>query len=218
MRSRRPVPSRGCAAAQQGNRCFLGKLRAGVSTAAAKIPCRTVVVGVMVELQQCDKAESRRCSAPQSTPQRRPRSPAGGAPGHRQAEERCRKATRPGRFHVVACRPGNYAISQVSSVRMRYAIGERKVFDPYFVEDATGESAAGIRTGGYPTCTVSPSSAARGCSSAASRSCSTRRRSRCVATSAPGLGSPLPHLFRDWAHPSIPAPGLGSTPPYLRRD
>ncbi len=49
------------------------------------------------------------------------------------------------------------------------------------------------------------------------------------ATPAPGLGSPLPHLHRDWAHPShicagtgLPpatsAPGLGSPLPHLRRD
>jgi hypothetical protein len=48
-------------------------------------------------------------------------------------------------------------------------------------------------------------------------------------TSAPGLGSPLPHLRRDWARPShicagtgLPpptsAPGLGSPLPHLRRD
>jgi hypothetical protein len=30
------------------------------------------------------------------------------------------------------------------------------------------------------------------------------------ATSAPGLGSALPHLRRDWAHPATSAPGLGS--------
>jgi hypothetical protein len=49
------------------------------------------------------------------------------------------------------------------------------------------------------------------------------------ATSAPGLGSPLPHLRRDWAHPShiragtgltppTSAPGLGPSLPHLRRD
>jgi hypothetical protein len=33
------------------------------------------------------------------------------------------------------------------------------------------------------------------------------------ATSAPGLGSPLPHLRRDWAHPlTTSAPGLGLPP------
>jgi hypothetical protein len=47
-------------------------------------------------------------------------------------------------------------------------------------------------------------------------------------TSAPGLGSPLPHLLRDWAHPShiysgtwlapaTSAPGLGSPLPHLLR-
>jgi hypothetical protein len=50
-----------------------------------------------------------------------------------------------------------------------------------------------------------------------------------AATSAPGLGPPLPHLRRDWAHPATSAPGLGliaatSAPglgsllPHLRRD
>jgi hypothetical protein len=48
-------------------------------------------------------------------------------------------------------------------------------------------------------------------------------------TSAPGLGSPLPHLYRDWARPchictgtglapATSAPGPGSTLPHLRRD
>jgi hypothetical protein len=48
-------------------------------------------------------------------------------------------------------------------------------------------------------------------------------------TSSPGLGSPLPHLRRDWAHPdhicagtgrtpTTSAPGLGSPRPHLRRD
>ena len=48
-------------------------------------------------------------------------------------------------------------------------------------------------------------------------------------TSAPGLGSPLPHLRQDWAHPShicagtgltapTSAPGLGSPLPHLRQD
>ena len=48
-------------------------------------------------------------------------------------------------------------------------------------------------------------------------------------TSAPGLGSPLPHLYRDWARPchictgtglapATSAPGPGSTFPHLRRD
>ena len=32
-------------------------------------------------------------------------------------------------------------------------------------------------------------------------------------TSAPGLGSPLPHLHRDWAHPSHICTGTGLTPP-----
>jgi hypothetical protein len=33
------------------------------------------------------------------------------------------------------------------------------------------------------------------------------------------LGSPLPHLHRDWAHPcSISSPGLGPPLPHLRRD
>jgi hypothetical protein len=32
-------------------------------------------------------------------------------------------------------------------------------------------------------------------------------------TSAPGLGSPLPHLRRDWAHPSHICAGTGLTPP-----
>ena len=50
-----------------------------------------------------------------------------------------------------------------------------------------------------------------------------------AATSAPGLGSPLPHLHRDWAHPghictgtgltpATSAPGLGSPRPHLHRD
>ena len=50
-----------------------------------------------------------------------------------------------------------------------------------------------------------------------------------VLTSAPGLGSPLPQLHRDWAHPchictgtllirATSAPGLGSPVPHLRRD
>jgi hypothetical protein len=38
------------------------------------------------------------------------------------------------------------------------------------------------------------------------------------ATSAPGLGSPLPYLHRDWAHAATSAPGLGSPLPYLHRD
>jgi hypothetical protein len=49
------------------------------------------------------------------------------------------------------------------------------------------------------------------------------------ATSAPGLGSTLPHLRRDWAqlchictgtglNSATSAPGLGSTLPHLRRD
>jgi hypothetical protein len=49
------------------------------------------------------------------------------------------------------------------------------------------------------------------------------------ATSAPGLGSPLPHLRRDWARPchictwtglssATSAPGLGSALPHLHRD
>ncbi len=48
-------------------------------------------------------------------------------------------------------------------------------------------------------------------------------------TPAPGLGSPLPHLRRDWAHPchicagtgltpATSAPGLGPPLPHLRRD
>jgi hypothetical protein len=39
------------------------------------------------------------------------------------------------------------------------------------------------------------------------------------ATSAPGLGSPLPHLRRDWAHP-LPhlCTGTGLTPAHLCRD
>ncbi len=40
---------------------------------------------------------------------------------------------------------------------------------------------------------------------------------RTAATSAPGLGSPLQHLHRDWAHPTS-SPGLGSPCPHLRRD
>ena len=51
----------------------------------------------------------------------------------------------------------------------------------------------------------------------------------CHATSAPGLGSPLPHLRWDWAHSfhicagtgltaSTSAPGLSSPLPHLRRD
>ena len=55
------------------------------------------------------------------------------------------------------------------------------------------------------------------------------RVGRTAATSAPGLGSPLPHLRRDWAHPchicartgltpATSAPGLGSPRPHLRRD
>ena len=50
-----------------------------------------------------------------------------------------------------------------------------------------------------------------------------------AATSAPGLGSPLPHLPRDWTHPSnictgtglaaaTSAPGLGSPLPHRHRD
>jgi hypothetical protein len=53
-------------------------------------------------------------------------------------------------------------------------------------------------------------------------------KSHC-ATSAPGLGSTLPHLRRDWARrchictgtgltPATSAPGLGSSPPHLHRD
>ena len=49
------------------------------------------------------------------------------------------------------------------------------------------------------------------------------------ATSASGLGSPLPHLHRDWAHPchictgtglapATSAPGLGSPLPHPHRD
>jgi hypothetical protein len=49
------------------------------------------------------------------------------------------------------------------------------------------------------------------------------------ATSAPGLGSSLPHLHRDWAHhchictgtgltPATSAPRLGSPLPHLHRD
>ena len=49
------------------------------------------------------------------------------------------------------------------------------------------------------------------------------------ATSAPGLGSPPPHLHRDWANPchicagngltpATSAPGLGEPLPHLRRD
>ena len=49
------------------------------------------------------------------------------------------------------------------------------------------------------------------------------------ATSAPGLGAPVPHLHRDWAHPchictgtwlahATSAPGLGPTLPHLHRD
>jgi hypothetical protein len=49
------------------------------------------------------------------------------------------------------------------------------------------------------------------------------------ASSAPGPGSPLPHLRRDWAHPCLictgtgrspatSAPGLGSPLPHLHRD
>ena len=42
-----------------------------------------------------------------------------------------------------------------------------------------------------------------------SQCCSSRCSPRAPpATSAPGLGSPLPHLRRDWAHPC----------PHLRRD
>ena len=42
---------------------------------------------------------------------------------------------------------------------------------------------------------------------------------RAAATSAPGLGSPLPHLHRDWAHPpTTSTPGLGAPLPHLRRD
>jgi hypothetical protein len=50
-----------------------------------------------------------------------------------------------------------------------------------------------------------------------------------LPASAPGLGSPLPHLHRDWARPchicagtglapATSAPGLGSPLPHLRRD
>ena len=55
------------------------------------------------------------------------------------------------------------------------------------------------------------------------------RTGRTAATSAPGLGAPLPHLHRDWAHPLLictgtgltpatSAPGLGSLLPHLHRD
>jgi hypothetical protein len=37
--------------------------------------------------------------------------------------------------------------------------------------------------------------------------------SSCRATSAPGLGSSLPHLRRDWAHPCHICAGTGLTPP-----
>ena len=36
---------------------------------------------------------------------------------------------------------------------------------------------------------------------------------RAAPASAPGLGSPLPHLHRDWAHPSHICTGTGLTPP-----
>jgi hypothetical protein len=40
-----------------------------------------------------------------------------------------------------------------------------------------------------------------------------------LPASAPGLGSPLPHLHRDWARPlATSAPGLGSPRPHLHRD
>ncbi len=35
---------------------------------------------------------------------------------------------------------------------------------------------------------------------------------RFAATSAPRLGSPLPHLHRDWAYPAACAPRMGSPP------
>ena len=39
------------------------------------------------------------------------------------------------------------------------------------------------------------------------------------STSAPGLGSPHPHLHRDWAHPSHICSGTGLISlPHLRRD
>ncbi len=38
------------------------------------------------------------------------------------------------------------------------------------------------------------------------------RRARCDPTSAPRLGSPLPHLRRDWAHPCHICAGTGLTP------
>jgi hypothetical protein len=38
------------------------------------------------------------------------------------------------------------------------------------------------------------------------------------ATSAPGLGSPPPHLHRDWAHPRHICTGTGLIPPHLHRD
>ena len=59
---------------------------------------------------------------------------------------------------------------------------------------------------------------------ACSPSCAARRFSRCpaswravgrsprAATSAPGLGSPRPHLRRDWAHPCHICTGTGLTP------
>jgi hypothetical protein len=40
-----------------------------------------------------------------------------------------------------------------------------------------------------------------------------------LPTSAPGLGSPHPHLHRDWAHPAHICAGTGLTPPFPpRRD
>jgi hypothetical protein len=36
-------------------------------------------------------------------------------------------------------------------------------------------------------------------------------------TSVPGLGSPLPHLHRDWVHACTSAPGLGPPLPHLHR-
>ena len=39
-----------------------------------------------------------------------------------------------------------------------------------------------------------------------------------AATSAPGLGSPRPHLHRDWAHRGHICTGTGSPQPHLRRD
>jgi hypothetical protein len=50
------------------------------------------------------------------------------------------------------------------------------------------------------------------------RMCICRGTRLAPPTSAPGLGSPVPNLHRNWARPCAPAEGLGSPHPHLRRD